>query len=97
MILGYTVSIQNLTYDRWAYICREIDTNPSDWWIEEDIYCKAAEGGILIHLLDQMPNDLNGVHATGREYLEVNGDFVTEYEDDLTEVVHRYHFGGSVE
>ena len=94
--VAYTLPTVEITYDRWSYICKSIEKNPSDWWIEEYSF-SGADGGILIHDLGYMPNDINGIHATGREYLEVNGDLVAEYEDDLTEVVHRYSFGESVE
>lgn len=40
-------------------------------------------GEKLFHNLDHMPYDRNGIHATGREYLDFNSIWRDEYEDDL--------------
>ena len=82
-----------LPYSKWADICRRIETTPDEYVLQ---VCKAYNGeeyGVVCHHLDEMPFDRyeNGrgfIHATGWEYLESNGDWVNEYEDDTDDVSH---------
>lgn len=81
-VMGYSeeVTLNKAIADA---IIEDIESNPDDYFIRVyDFQNGRGELHILYHLLDNMPFDKNGVHATGVEYLETNGDWVIEYEDD---------------
>lgn len=90
---GYTVKVP-LVYGQWRSICLDIENNPENYHIE--FYAFSPEEGFLFHTLEEMPCDLHGVHATGDEYLEVNGDWVYEYEDDEDDILKLVKFGFKV-
>lgn len=65
------------------FIIGDIESNHDDYFIRVyDFQNGRGELHMLYHLLDNMPFDKNGVHATGVEYLETNGDWIIKYEDD---------------
>ena len=78
-----------LPYTKWAGICRGVEGTPDECILRVYKAYDGAEYGVLCHHLDEMPfdrwdeNKWSFVHATGWEYLESNGDWVTEYEDDM--------------
>lgn len=75
-------------------LIEDIEENPQDYLLQSYPMLDAETGEVcgeaygLLHRLEKMPFDKNGVHATGFEYLEVNGDWVLEYEDDIPEEYH---------
>lgn len=72
-------------------IIEDIEKNPKDYLLQSYPMLDAITGEVcgeaysLLHRLEKMPFDKNGIHATGAEYLETNGDWVEEYEDDIPE------------
>lgn len=80
---GYQIS-----YDLWKGILEDMVKNLDDYSLTKSVEPYHTEGEFLRHRLNHMPFDKyedgkGFIHATGWEYLEVNGDWVTEYEDDL--------------
>lgn len=66
-------------------IIEDIEMNPQDYYLQSYLDYKGDTVYTLCKYLEKMPFDKNGVHATGSAYLETNGDWVTEYEDDIPE------------
>lgn len=66
-------------------IVEDIEDNPEDYYLQSYLDYKGDTVYTLCRYLEKMPFDKNGIHATGSEYLETNGDWVTEYEDDIPE------------
>jgi hypothetical protein len=76
VVAGVTISIPRNIWE-------DIEENPDDYFIRVyNFHNGRGELAVLYHQLEEMPFDKNGIHATGVEYLETNGDWVTEYEDE---------------
>lgn len=66
-------------------LIEDIERNPDEYYLQSYLDYQGNSVYSLCRKLEKMPFDKNGVHATGSEYLETNGDWVTEYEDDIPE------------
>lgn len=79
---AYTEGIM-MPKDRADAIIEDIEKNPDDYFLESFLDYKGDTVYSLCRHLEKMPFDINGIHATGTQYLETNGDWVDEYEDDI--------------
>ena len=80
---GLEINITNISRNIAESIVHDIEENPDDYFIRVYNFQNGrGELAVLYHQLEEMPFDKNGIHATGVEYLETNGDWITEYEDE---------------
>ena len=66
-------------------LIENIEENPQDYYLQSYLDYQGNTVYSLCRKFEGIPFDKNGIHATGSEYLETNGDWVTEYEDDIPE------------